>query len=185
MQSRHIVILKKNLISEKKAPNGCYTLVISLVLTLFFGQQRFTVFFLFSSQRSQNFCLAPPVTRRQHPSSPRDSASPRMPSKSAECLDKNQRIHKGITKNILSCFIPNKHMYHDVCKTSAGWHTIWLPKFIGLAHHRWLWSGWPHSTSSRSCRLHPVTQEQSLMIKNIYDPKMMSLPIPKRTRKVT
>lgn len=99
VQSRHIVILKKNLISEKKAPNSCYTLVISLVLTLFFWATN--VFFLLSSQRSQNFCLAPPVTRRQHPSSPRDSVSPRMPSKSAEGFDKNQRIHKGITR--ISC----------------------------------------------------------------------------------
>lgn len=49
VQSRHIVILKKNLISEKKAPNSCYTLVISLVLTLFFlGNERF-LFVFFSA----------------------------------------------------------------------------------------------------------------------------------------
>lgn len=36
VQSRHMVILKKNLISEKNAWNSCYTLVISLVLTFFF-----------------------------------------------------------------------------------------------------------------------------------------------------
>lgn len=132
------------------------------------------VFFLFSSQRSQNFCLAPPVTRRQHPSSPRDSVSPRMPSKSAACFDKNQRIHKGITKNILSCFIPNKQMYH-VCKTSAGWHTIWLPKFVRWAAVRVTSFHFFKKLSTSSCDPGVVAYD-----KNIYDPKMMSLPIPEK-----